>query len=116
MKKNKVIGDKIIIELDSNVFSKDGIIKCLYWYTNKFRTSIRLNGNCYEIELIPKNDNEVDESELKKYLIKLEQDLVDFNLRDIVSKETKTIRELLIAKAFSNGEYKEKPPGELDER
>jgi hypothetical protein len=49
------------------------------------------------------------------YLQKLERDLVDFNVRDIVTKETQNVRDLLIAKAFSNGEYDELPPGEISD-
>ena len=44
---------------------------------------------------------------MKKIEKKLNQDLIDYNLRDIVKNETTTIRELIIAKAFSHGEYDE---------
>jgi hypothetical protein len=47
--------------------------------------------------------------------LKLERDLVDFNLRDIVTKETQNVRDLLIAKAFSNGEFDELPPGDVSD-
>ena len=55
------------------------------------------------------------EQETTRRLQKLERDLIDFNLRDIVTKETKNIRDLLTAKAFSNGEFDELPPGELSD-
>jgi hypothetical protein len=48
---------------------------------------------------------------LELYLQKLERDLVDFQLRSIINKETQNIRDLLVAKAFSNGEFDEEPPG-----
>jgi hypothetical protein len=53
--------------------------------------------------------------ELENLLLKVERDLVDFNLRDIVTKETQNVRDLLIAKAFSNGEFDELPPGEVSD-
>jgi hypothetical protein len=41
--------------------------------------------------------------------------LIDFSLRDIVTKETQNIRDLLIAKAFSNGEFDEEPTGDASD-
>jgi His-Xaa-Ser system protein HxsD len=52
---------------------------------------------------------------LELYQQKLERDLIDFNLRDIVTKETQNVRDLLIAKAFSNGEFDEEPRGEVSD-
>jgi His-Xaa-Ser system protein HxsD len=60
-------------------------------------------------------DANIPEEELPYYLQKLERDLVDFHLRDLVSKETGNIRTLLVAKAFSNGEFDEAPPGEVSD-
>ncbi len=53
--------------------------------------------------------------DLNKYLQKLERDLIDFNLRDIITKETQNIRDLLIAKAFSHFNTEETPPGEYSD-
>jgi hypothetical protein len=61
------------------------------------------------------SDNKLSQDQSEKLLQKLERDLIDFNLRDIVTKETKNIRDLLTAKAFSNGEFDELPPGELSD-
>jgi hypothetical protein len=61
------------------------------------------------------SDNPLSQEQLEILLQKLERDLIDFNLRDIVTKETKNIRDLLTAKAFSNGEFDELPPGELSD-
>jgi hypothetical protein len=45
----------------------------------------------------------------------VQRDLIDFSLRETINRETTNIRELLIAKAFSNGEYDEIPPGEISD-
>jgi hypothetical protein len=67
----------------------------------------------FRVSLIPQVGQPMELAELDLYLQKLERDIIDFNLRDIVTKETQNIRDLLIAKAFSNGEFDELPPGEI---
>jgi His-Xaa-Ser system protein HxsD len=93
------------------VYSKNAIIKCIYWYSNGFSTNVELKDSNYNIELIP--FNELTEAELEETKNKLKRDLLDYNLREIVKSETTTIRELIIAKAFSNGEFDEEPKGDL---
>ncbi len=98
--------------LDSRIFSKNGIIKCLYWYSKEFQISVNLKDDFfYDIRLV--SNIEMSENEKKKYKQKLNQEFIDYNLRDIVSQETKTIRELIIAKAFAHGEFDEEPKGDL---
>jgi His-Xaa-Ser system protein HxsD len=97
---------------DTSIFSKDAVLKCLYWFGDKFHIQLSLDeGIRYIIILKPMVGANLKEDELENYLKKLERDLVDFQLRDIVNKETQNVRDLLIAKAFSNGEFDEEPPG-----
>ncbi|MCO5725536.1 His-Xaa-Ser system protein HxsD [Robiginitalea marina] len=101
-------------KLDSRVYSKNSIIKCLYWYSDDFEITININDDHYFIiELIAKEP--LNDKDFEEIRTKLNQDFIDFNLRDIVSNETKTIRELIIAKAFSHGEYDEEPKGDFDD-
>lgn len=100
-------------KLDSNIFSKDAIIKCIYWYTKNFNINLELIGKYFVIQFIPKSSNE--SFNLDSVIQQLNQDLIDYNLRDIVTKETGNIRDLITAKAFSNGEFDEEVPGELDD-
>ena len=103
---------KIIeLELDSRIYSKDAIVKCLYWYTAEYKVNIELINENYSISL--HSDYELDLKVINELEKKLNQDLVDYNLRDIIKKETTPIRELIIAKAFSNGEFDEDPKGDL---
>ena len=114
--KNEVLDNQIVVYIDSVLYSKDGVFKCLYWYGEHFRTSVTLEKDrFFRISLESKDETKFSTSELKNFLIKLENDLIDFNLRDIVTKETQNIRDLLTAKAFSNGEFDESPPGELSD-
>ncbi len=113
---NRFEGSEIIVFADISLYSKDSIFKCLYWYGDNYHTNVSFaDSNTYKISLKAMSDNPLSEEHAEKLLQKLERDLVDFNLRDIVTKETKNIRDLLIAKAFSNGEFDELPPGELSD-
>jgi His-Xaa-Ser system protein HxsD len=109
---NSIQNNKIIYFADSHLYSQESIFKCTYWYTDKFTISINLESNkYYKIVLTPKID--LLESELIGILNKLGNDLIDFRLRDMITKETQNIRELLIAKAFSNYPSEEEPPGNI---
>jgi His-Xaa-Ser system protein HxsD len=115
-KKNEIINDEIIVYAHVSLFSKDSLFKCMYWYGANFHTNISfLDESTYRISLKSLSDNKLTSIELERILFKLERDLIDFNLRDIVSKETQNVRDLLIAKAFSNGELDNLPPGEISD-
>ncbi len=113
---NQIKNDTIIVFADTAIYSKDAVLKCLYWYGDKFHTSVSLENNEYfRIAISPQISTPLKDGELELFLHKLERDLVDFNLRDIVTKETKNIRDLLVAKAFSNGEFDEEPEGDVSD-
>ena len=113
---NEIKDNEIIVFADINLYSKDSIFKCLYWYGDKFHTNLSFeNSTTYRVSVKPISTTQLSSDELENLLLKLERDLVDFNLRDIVTKETQNVRDLLIAKAFSNGEFDELPPGEVSD-
>lgn len=103
---------KLSFLLDSRVFSKNCIIKCLYWYSNEFNISINvIDDHFFDIQLTALKD--ISKDKIDSIRIKLNQEFIDYNLREIVKKETSPIRELIIAKAFSHGEFDEDPKGDL---
>lgn len=113
---NSIRNGEIIAFFDSNMFSKEVIFKCLYWFGDKFHTNVEQHNDiAYRLILRPLNSVSLKDEELDYYLQKLERDIIDFHLRDIVNKETKNVRDLLIAKAFSNGEFDENPPGDVSD-
>jgi His-Xaa-Ser system protein HxsD len=113
---NEIKDNEIIVFADIDLYSKDSIFKCLYWYGDKFHTNLSFeNSNTYRVSVKPISTTQLSSDELENLLLKLERDLVDYNLRDIVTKETQNVRDLLIAKAFSNGEFEELPPGEVSD-
>jgi His-Xaa-Ser system protein HxsD len=113
---NEIKDNEIIVFADTDLYSKDSIFKCLYWYGDKFHTNLSFaDSNTYRVSVKPMSTIQLSSNELENLLLKVERDLVDFNLRDIVTKETQNVRDLLIAKAFSNGEFDELPPGEVSD-
>ncbi len=113
---NEIKDNEIIVFGNTALYSKDSIFKCLYWYGDKFHTNLSFaDSNTYRVSVKPISTIQLSSHELENLLLKLERDLVDFNLRDIVTKETQNVRDLLIAKAFSNGEFDELPPGEVSD-
>jgi His-Xaa-Ser system protein HxsD len=112
--KNYSKDGEITVFADAKLYSKEAIFKCLYWYGDKFHTNVSFhNQDTYKITLIPISTSQISTNEMELYLAKLERDLVDFSVRQLVNQETQAIRELLIAKAFANGEFDEIPVGEL---
>jgi His-Xaa-Ser system protein HxsD len=96
--KHTISDVKLVIQVDERLYHEDVIFKCFYWYAGNFQTDIsRIEGHMFEISLTanePVSDWEV-------VLGRIQRDLVDFKLRDIVTKETVNIRELIVAKAFA---------------
>jgi His-Xaa-Ser system protein HxsD len=113
---NEIKNNEIIVFADTSLYSKDSIFKCLYWYGDKYHTNVSFaDSNTYRVSVKPISTIQLSQQEQENLLVKLERDLVDFNLRDIVTKETQNVRDLLIAKAFSNGEFDELPPGDVSD-
>lgn len=116
MENSNIVKDgEITAFADTSLYSKEAILKCLYWFGDKFHTNVSLADTSYQISLKPLANANVKEDELDLYLQKLERDLIDFQLRDTITKETQNVRDLLVAKAFSNGEFDEEPQGNISD-
>ena len=114
--KNHSKDGEIVVFANAELYPREVIFKALYWYGDKFHTNVGLfNQNTYKITLNPLDNSQLSENEMDLYLSKLERDLIDFNLRQIINIETTTIRELLTAKAFANGDFEDEPTGELSD-
>lgn len=107
----------IEITVSEFIFSKDVILKALYWYGDKFSINLDYNQNSkeFKIQLNPNPTLEIGVEDLQIYESKLRRDLIDFSLRETINNETKTVREILLAKAFSNGEFDEGPIGDVSD-
>lgn len=93
---NNYIQSSLLFDL--NVYSIDTIKRALYRFTDvcSFDFSIKE----HEIEVkIYQLDSSIDNNLI---LSKIRNEVLDQDLRDIISKETANIRTLILANAFSN--------------
>ena len=109
-----ILENKIIVYADKKIFSKQIILKATYWFTDKFTVNINSQKNHYQI-ILKSIDADDSSNDLKEYLLKIRRDLIDFELRQVVRKETSLIQQLLVAKAFSNNTMNENPPGKISD-
>lgn len=103
---------KIVISIQDSLYSSAVIHKCFYWYSSKFDIDITKKENSFIVNVT----NIPTEFDKQSFLSTIRKNLIDFNTREIINKETKDIRTLLVAKAFANEDDFEEPPmGLLDD-
>lgn len=110
--------NQISIYLNKSIYSLDAIFKCIYWYGNNWNVIVDEDSANQKYLILIKSKKaefQFDDNKSEILVGKFLNDINDFQLRDIITKETKNIRDLLVAKAFSNGEFDEEPPGEFED-
>lgn len=112
MKNILKLDNELHFSLDEEIYSDDVLFKCFYWYGADYNIDINKKNTTYLITITCKTDMGINHDAL---LMKIKQDLIDFKLRDIVTKETKNIRELLTAKAFAHFQTDENPLTEISD-
>jgi len=108
----KILNDSTAqVIIDRKIYSLEVVHKCFYWYGGKYSVNIKTEGEFLIVELSELSN----EGTIEEIFQKIKNDLIDFKTREIVSIETKNIRDLLVAKAFANGEYDDPAPGEISD-
>lgn len=108
-----VASDKLELYLDATIFTRDGILKCCYWYTRSYLVDILTKENFFWLIIRPQVGQKLADPEA--LYAKLKKDLIDFQLRDTITKETRNIRDLLVAKAFANGALDEESSEDMSD-
>ncbi|SEN24428.1 His-Xaa-Ser system protein HxsD [Chitinophaga rupis] len=99
---------QLCLLIDGRQYNEKVLYKCFYWYSNNYSVDIDIEtGPFYKITL--QATKESDSLSWNHLIEKIKKDLIDFKLRDIISQETQTIRELIVAKAFAYYEIQETP-------
>ena len=112
MEINIVDESSLQILVDGKIYSSEIIHKCFYWYGNKYSVAISAKGNFFVVDISELSK----EGNIRDIVPKIKNDLIDFKTREIISNETKNIRELLIVKAFAQDDhYDEAPPGNVND-
>lgn len=87
------------IVLESEQYSVKLLHKCFYWYTRDYRVTIEPVAEALtRVRLQPKEKG-IFPPALQD---QVHNDLLDFKLRELITDETHTVRELLMAKAFAH--------------
>jgi His-Xaa-Ser system protein HxsD len=103
MKKIKINRTKksLKILIPQALYSKEAILNCLYWHLDKPHVQFSLTSD--ENYLVSINATNLSLLQIENIENTFTNELIDFELREIVSRETTNIKELIIAKAFANG-------------
>jgi His-Xaa-Ser system protein HxsD len=91
----------LIINLPTDIYSKEAILNSIYWQLGNFKVFFaKTNENGYKISIDIRN---VSKDRLDTFKHEFSSDLIDFELREIINHESQNVKELIIAKAFSDG-------------
>jgi len=82
------------LNIDRNIFSDSCISTVIYWFSNQYTIQRTLQESIETLTI----DNVSDE---KQFRLEFFQKLNDYKLREQIDQETKDIKTILYAKAFS---------------
>ena len=103
--------NRIALEIDRGLVSAEALLKASYWFSRDFVCEIRnRNDQIVEVVLRPRNPaSVVDTASIQDSFI---TSAMDFALREKIDGKTSGVRDLLLAKAFSEaGVLEDEPQG-----
>lgn len=101
----KRINDNTVYFIVDIATYNDAVIsKVLYWLIDTFYIERESLENDRQQIVLEKKKGIISEDELNYLKEKLNQDFIDFKLRDTVNSETRNIRNILYIKAFANND------------
>ena len=102
--------DLALVQIDHALVSVEALLKTCYWFSRDFVCEVNQESAARSIvRLKPKSLSKVSLSEVSEQFMAL---ALDFALRERVTAQTFNVRDLLLAKAFSeSGVLEEQPQG-----
>jgi His-Xaa-Ser system protein HxsD len=110
---SSVVSGTLTIEIDEGIYTKEAVLRTAYWFIDRCyllirrdspgRLSVQIKAKAATLE------NPAPES-LENVAGEFTNSLLEYQLRHEIESETGSIRELLIAKAFSDSDLLEDPP------
>lgn len=91
--------NRSIVKIDADVYSKEVIAKVVYWFSRDFTIMQSIEGNIWTLSL--ESHNVVNWDDVKRLLSQL---LTDYQMREVITAETKDIKNILYIRAFANVE------------
>jgi His-Xaa-Ser system protein HxsD len=101
--------DSISVRIAGNLVSVEALVKTCYWFSRDFVCDVKSDGGDHMILLTAKVEALGSLDAVRERFIST---AMDFSLRECVSAKTAGVRDLLLAKAFSeSGVLEEEPQG-----
>ena len=98
---------EITLLVDETIYSRIAVLKTCYWFTNRCYIFIyRHDDQHLAVRLASKASTSGHDEIAGEF----ENALLDHQLRFEISSQTATLRELIVAKAFADGNVLEDPP------
>jgi His-Xaa-Ser system protein HxsD len=102
----------VSVTVDLSVHPKDVVLRACHAFTARYSIALRHSGtDVITVELTPLGEEKVPPGLAGEF----SNALLDHHLRALVSAETATIRELLVAQAFCEADLLDRRDGESDE-
>lgn len=94
-----------VVEIDSGAFSLEVVVKATYWLSGRYCIDLRQEPERRRhLVGIGLAERAMSMDECAEAETRFRRDLIDFRTRELIDKETRTLRELLVAKAFAHGD------------
>lgn len=111
--------DVLTIEVDETIYSKKTVLRTAYWFTDRcylFISRVAPDRISIQIKAKPTTLEQPAPEALAAVAGEFTNALLEYQLRQDIEAQTGKIRELLVAKAFSeSGLLEDEPPGELND-
>ena len=91
--------NRSIVKIDAAIYSKEVITKVAYWLSRNFTIMQDKEGSIWTLSL--ESHYVVNWDDVKRHLSQL---LTDYQMREVITAETKDIKNILYIKAFANVE------------
>jgi len=98
------LAKQLSLEVDESLFPFEVVLKSVYWLSGRFSVEVtRPKEGRLQVLVRPIDDQATDwnSAELEH---RIRRDLIDFRTRVLIDQETRTIREILVAKAFDDSQ------------
>jgi His-Xaa-Ser system protein HxsD len=100
-------GREITLLVDDAIYGRTAVLKTCYWFTDRcFIFIYRHDEQHLAIRLAAKSNSQ----DLEPITGEFENALLDHQLRFEIARETTTLRDLIVAKAFAEGDVLEDAP------
>ena len=110
MKQRRINERSILFWIDTRLYSEQVVFKCFYWYMNQYSVEISLSEDGSQYLVTLEATGAISPAMVETLEQRVRNNLLDFKTREIVARETESIRQILLAKAFAPGQVFDEPP------